>query len=314
MSGRKKYNKLLDPNYKLATEQFTELNKEFYEGFLYDYYSIKVTSLLQIITNTEEFRQALSNKDISLGLLTLETSKKDLDKERMLKYAKLDLAMSYYHCLETFIRIFIAHAKLTGCPWLELAKLDLKKYKSSIEKISKGNFNSFNNVMTVDDTIHFVFTGRKIDEPGLGKEFIEGYKTWLIFAANELLENFSYNSFKHGLAITPGKNGFHLGSEDEFKIEQSGEVLEHLVKMKNGERSIWGKQINWINYNKKATLMLVVEKLIISILSVGKNVLLDKSDKYTIFKAHEFLPEMILYDQDEKSIKVGSIQKGLLYY
>src|SRR5699024_9538683 len=152
----------------------------------------------------------------------------------------LEIAMSFFHCMEAFVRLFIAHAKLSGCSWLDLAKLSLPKYKKELESISKGTLELLKTQISDDETSVDVFTGYINPEYKITVDFIQGYKEWLSFAASQLLETYDYNSFKHGLAISPNQNGFTLGKPgEEFKIEAHGDVVEHLKRMKRQDRIIW---------------------------------------------------------------------------
>lgn len=308
-------NKLKNPDYKLAKEQFNELNKNFYSDFLESFYSIKVINLLSLITASEKSVNNFIENPIEIDRLKIVTQIEDIESDSVVKYAKAELAMSYFHCLETFIRLFIAHAKFSGCPWLELARLSITKYKKELQNIKAGKFNDFNNQITGDETILYVFTGQTKPKGEITEEFIGGYKKWLTFATNELLETYDYNSFKHGLAISPTNNGFTLGDPDqEFKLEAHGEVIEHLTRMNSKDRVIWAKQTNFVKYDEKATYILILERLIKSILDVGKETYLHGGEGIRVFKAHEFSPEDIKMTDDKQAIQIRGFKKGLLYY
>lgn len=311
---RKSYNKLRDPNYKLDPAQFPKLNKEFYDGFLDEYYSMKVVNLLSVIANAENYIDNLMKQPIEIDELKIVPEEGDISTESMTKYAKVELAMTYFHCLETFIRLFVAHARMSGCPWLEIAKLSIPKYKEELQKISEGKFNHFNDKVSEDETILYVFTGTIKPEGEITEDFVEGYKEWLRFSASQLLETYDYNSFKHGLAVHSSQNGFTLGRPDEeFKIEAHGEVIEHLTRMESGERLIWAKQINFVSYDKKATFILFLEKLMTSILDVGKEAYLKRGEGVRVMIPHKLPPHDILISNDDGLIQVSQLKQSLLY-
>ncbi|MGG1759926.1 hypothetical protein ABEQ76_18325 [Bacillus velezensis] len=312
----KRNTKLTGPDFKLDKEQFTILNKEFYEGFLDEFYTVKVINLLSLITNSKKFINDISKRPIEIEKLQLVPNGQPIEDQSIIKYAKVELAMTYFHCLETFIRLFIAHSRFSGCPWLDLARLSIKKYKEELNKISEGKFNHLNQQYNEDETILYVFTGRRKPDNTITKEFIEGYKNWLSFAASQLLETYDYNSFKHGLAVTPSQNGLTISKQDETPLfEVYGEVIEHLTRMRQGDRQIWAKQINFVKYDKKATFILILEKMMKSILDVGRADYLRNGHKEVIiFKAHELLPKDILIDDENGEIHMDRYLKGLLYF
>jgi len=303
-----------NPDYKLASDQFYNLNKEFYDGFLSNFYSMKVVNLLAIITNADGVVDHLKESNIELNKLTIPTDQ-HINPENMLKYAKTELAMSYFHCCETFIRLFIAHAKLSACPWLEIPRLTISKYKGELEKLSKGEFNHLNTYLDEDETLLFVFTGRT--KPGgiITDEFISGYKEYVTYAANELLETFDYNSYKHGLSIMPSEDGFQFGDRDsEFHIEEYGEVLKHLTRVSSDNRMKWAKQTNFIQYDQRATFIIVLEELMSSMLKAGRIEFLDEEGEIRVFKAHEFSPSLILNSDNDDGFRVSNHKVTLQYH
>lgn len=310
----KNQKKIKNPDYKLAKEQFYELNKEFYDYYLDDYYSMKIINLLSLITNTKQLTTSFIDNPIEISRLKIETQAEDIKSTSLVKYAKIELAITYYHCLETFIRLFIAHAKLSECPWLELSRLNMHNYKIALKKIKDREFNSFNNKLSGDETILFVFTSHTKE---INEGFLEGYKKWLQFSASQLLETYDYNSFKHGLAISPTQNGLTIGKpNEEVKLEAHGDVIEHLAIMNNKDRIIWAKYTNFIKYDEKAAFILYIEDLMKNILAVGKGVYLEKEEKeeLNLLNVSKILPEVIQKSEDDSFIGINGFKRGLLYY
>ncbi|MCY8486373.1 hypothetical protein MOC97_13000 [Bacillus atrophaeus] len=311
----KKNSKLTGPDYKLDEYQFKSLNEEFYKGFLDDFYSVKVVNLLSLITNAEKFINDIKDKPIEIDKLTIIPNDRTVGEKSVVNYAKVELAMSYFHCLETFIRLFIAHAKLSGCPWLDLARLSIPKYKEALKKISEGKFKDLNDRVDEDQMILYVFTGQKEPDDKITKEFIEGYKEWLSFAASQLLETYDYNSFKHGLAVSSSQNGITIFKDDGTPLFKAhGDVIEHLTRTRREDRFKWAKQMNFVSYDKKVTFIITLERLMRSILDVGEGDYVNNGCKeVNVFKAHEFLPDRILIEK-EGEIQMSSYLQELLYY
>lgn len=311
---KKTHDKTKDPDYKLAVEQYPELNKQFYDGFLDDFYELKVLNLLSLITNSDKAVDNIQERSIEIDALKIDADAISIKKENLTKYAKVELAMAYFHSMETLIRLFIAHAKLSGCPWLELARLSQNKYRTELEKIKRGKFSHFNSQLGDKETILFVFTGEQEIE---GKEdLIEGYKEWLMYIAGELFETYDYNSFKHGLAVAPTHNGFTLGDKDKPTLQAQGEVIEHLGKIKRENRTLWARYTNFIKYDEKATFILLIDKMINSILGIGRCNHLNEDQQVEIFQANKFLPKDIKRDndKDKSEIAVNGFKRGLTYY
>lgn len=310
-----KAEKLKDPNYKIAKEQFQELNKEFYEGFLNEFYTMKVINLLSLITNSEKSIKTFSEDSVEIGKIKIDPSKEELQSTSLIKYAKAELAMSYFHCLETFLRLFLAHAKMPGCPWLELANISLNKYKKELEKISEGKFENLNNELNANETIIHVFTGDTELIQENREDFISGYKEWLTFAASQLLENYEYNSFKHGLAIFPAQNGLKFSnSKENLNLEAHGEVIENLVKVDDNDRKVWAKQNKFIKYDEIAAFITWFELLMQSILNVGKVRYLQTKEDIQIWQAHQLSPNDIREIDKDSSIRINGFTKTLIYY
>src|SRR5699024_12790084 len=87
---------------------------------------------------------------------------RSFEEEEILKYAKTELAVTVFHCLESFLRLYMAHCSMRGCPWLDLADMTLTKYNNNIQKLKKQVYNIFNlSDFTDDEIITAVFYGSK---------------------------------------------------------------------------------------------------------------------------------------------------------
>lgn len=58
-----------NPFFNLASEQFKELNDEFYKNYNKDYYSIKLDSLLRMIESSESY---CKESNMKVGILEYE--------------------------------------------------------------------------------------------------------------------------------------------------------------------------------------------------------------------------------------------------
>ena len=201
------------------------------------------------------------------------------EKEDVLKYAKTELSITVFHCLESFLRLFMAHCSMKGCPWLDLADMTLTKYNNNIEKLKKDKYNLFGlSDFTDDEIITAVFYGSKkvpnevIDKSGLTEqEVIKRFKDYIQFAIRYLDNKQDYNSYKHGLHITQKEEGFGFSRNEGGRLNEilsmHGDSLVYLQVKKNKDKNRrWVKTTKWIDYKLQATLVFFFNLLMDSIL------------------------------------------------
>lgn len=269
----KKAKRSNDPFFNLATEQFDQLNNDFYKNYNKDYYSLKLDSLLKMIELSESYCE---ESYIKVGTLEYERS---FEEEDILKYAKTEIAVTVFHCLESFVRLYIAHCSMRGCPWLDLANLTLSKYNKHIEKLKKQNYNVFNlSDYTDDEIITAVFFRSKsvpvevIDKTELSEdEIVERLKNFIQFAVTYLDNKQDYNSYKHGLQVTQKENGFSYGGPRGTNeiLSVYGDSLVYLQVKKDSQKNRkWVKTTKWIDYKQQATLITFFDLLISNIIDI----------------------------------------------
>ncbi|QZY56656.1 hypothetical protein [Crassaminicella profunda] len=303
----------LSANYKLAKEQFYKLNEEFYDGFADDYYVLKLTNLMLLLSNGEEYKEFLKDKDIKVKGAEYKVENKNIKLENIKKYAQMELAMTYYHCLETFIRIFIVHARLAKCPWIELAKISQSKFKEEIEKLSNEKFGYLNNELDTNGTISFVFTGIKEWKDRIGIDGIKGLKKWVSWSASELLKTYDYNTFKHGLYIFPKETGFTLGDE-QGKIQKNGDSLRYIARIENEIRYMWARETIWIEYDSRAAIIYTISQLIKNIMLVGKAFHLQQNYELGWLPNSQWSPEFLKRAKSDSIVNVEKMSFSLDYY
>lgn len=310
---KKKKNKL-SPDLGLAIEQYGALNKNFYEGFILDFYDIKLINLMLLVSNTDDYVNSIIGKKLKIEKFEVSLKEEEIVNDDIKKFAKLEIAMTYYHCLETFIRLFLAHATLSGCPWLDLSRLTIGKYKSELENLSKNNFKNLNKTLNENDTVLYVLTGQTKRLDGLSVEDVEGLRYWISWSASQLLETYDYNSFKHGLAISPKTAGLKIIGNENFAIQVKGEVLEFISKNEKENRYVWTKETVWIPYDSRAAIICTVSKMIKNIMIVGKAIHFKESYKLGWLPKKNWSPEFILKNDKDSIFKITGLKQELLYY
>jgi hypothetical protein len=199
-----------------------------------------------------------------------------------------------------------------------MSTLTTPSYRTALHKLSKGNFNGLNNELSGDSTILYVLTGYSELPEGIKKEDVEGLKNWIIWAANELLNNYEYNTFKHGLAVYTNINGFKFMDKETIKLQKHGESLEFLARNEKKDRYVWVKETVFIPYDSRAAIIFTFGKLIKDIISVGKYLYAEGDYNIEWLPNHEFTPQFI-FNSDEEAIPgiplmVKGIKMELLYY
>ncbi|CAM4454621.1 hypothetical protein [Paenibacillus typhae] len=313
---------LLGPDTGLAKEQIVELNKEFYDEYFEEYFEIRLLLLGEIITNPELFSDFIKKQKIKVGVLEINPESTILNKELLLKYAKLEMSVTYYHCLETFLRVFLAHIEIKQSPWLEISReTNYKIFKESLVTLSEGKFNFAYQGLSSDELITYVFCGHKQlpDDVNNREEVLNAWKEWIKWAAKETIKMYDYNAYKHGLAIQSDTRGFSLGNEKDGQIKVDNDSLKFLSKKRKKDRWIWEKRVVFTPLDYRGACISIIESLIKNILTVGKLTYLGIE-----FESLEFLPnetctpqyfmELSNKDKNEFGLVAMGYSMELLYY
>lgn len=73
-----------------------------------EYYFIKLNNLLNMISRTNAYQESIDKVEGELGIIKITLDASNFDKRQ--QYAKIERTNTYFHCLETFVRLFISHA------------------------------------------------------------------------------------------------------------------------------------------------------------------------------------------------------------
>lgn len=176
------------PKENLIPRQEFDINKIFYRDYMVEYFDEKVILLVDLLSDSEEYAKRITSKELNIGNLKFK-SDDNTDSGILEKYAKCELVNTYYHCLETFMRLFIAHSSFEPCPLIELTAIDTRQYHNMINQIAIGNFEKLNDKYSVDDTILLVLIGSKKDSGNVSDEQLVNLKDWIKFCAVELQKN-----------------------------------------------------------------------------------------------------------------------------
>ncbi len=252
MSKKKKENKKQSANYKLEKEQLFELNREFYNNYMSNYFLLKTADIVDKISNSNSYIEYLKGKTFKIDKVSFTAD--NLENSELQSYGKIELMDTYYHVLECLIRTFVAHAKMKQCPWIEMSELSTQKYKNCIKKIANSDFSWLNNELDSDITVLYTITGHK-DISVISREDLDGLKLWLSWSANELLNHKEHNSYKHGLTLFTKHQNFSINNTKGKLIEYSGDTICTLQIEEKPNRYVWTKVFKSIKCDEYISMM-----------------------------------------------------------
>ncbi|WP_143160805.1 hypothetical protein [Hespellia stercorisuis] len=270
------------------------------------------------LSNPQKYTELLNANEIKIGRMEMKVQLEKVDDIE--HSAKIELVEMHTHCLETFVRLFIARAKDSGCEWLELNRLSIRQYHQAIDKISNGEFQWLNDKYVENYIIQYSLTGI-YEKEKVQPEVIENWKEWIIHAARQLSENKRYNAFKHGMTLHAATNGISMKPEGEdTTYEKHGDVIEYIVKKEESDRYVWNQKSDFINMDELCIEVYLFGNLINDMVYVGKYVYVDAETIDNRWYPNEKMTiNEVLYNRETKSMQdvfelMSSMSMQLLYY
>lgn len=309
----------LGPKYNLLPGQEKDINKLFYRDYMVEFFDEKAILLVDLLGDAKEYVERFINRELSVNNLKFK-SDDVVDSKKLEKFAKCELIDTYYHCLETFMRLFIAHASFESCPLIELTALDTRGYHKKLNQIADGNFDNLNDRFNGNDTILLVLIGSKKDSNLVNDKQLNNLKSWIILCAKELQKMNEYNSFKHGLSMFAGFGSMKITNPEDGKIvlEKEGDAI-HILESKETETQYkFNLTSIFVEYDVKVALIFFYNELIKNIIQVGnyryvtddKNTRID-SLHFTEFDYFEFRD--IFYKKGDLGSLLSSYGTPLFY-
>lgn len=307
------------PKENLIPGQEFSINKMFYRDYMIEYFDEKVILLVDLLNDSKEYVKKITEKELNVGSLKFKTDD-TADSNKLEKYAKCELVDTYYHCLETFMRLFIAHSSFEVCPLIELTAIDTRQYHKIINQIAKGDFENLNNKYSVDDTILLVLIGSKKDSDIISDEQLNNLKSWIVFCATELQKMNEYNSFKHGLSMFAGFGAMKATdpTTGEVLFSKEGDAI-HILESKEDDKQYKFSLTNiFVEYDFKVILILFYNELIKNIINIGnfRYVTNDKDTRVSGLHFTEFdyfKLRDIFYKKGDIGALLGSYGSPLIY-
>lgn len=307
------------PKSNLLPGQEDKINEMFYRDFMIDFFDDKVILLVDLLCDSNDYVKKFISKELSVGKLKFK-SNEAIDSEKLEKYAKCELVAAYYHCLETFMRLFISHSSFESCPLMELSTLDPRQYHKILNQIADGNFDNLNNRFDGDDTILLTLIGCKKEKGLVTEKQLSNLKSWIVFCAKELQKMSEYNSFKHGLTMFAGFGAMKVTNPLDGKVffEKEGDAI-YVLESKEEEKQYKFSLTNiFVDYDFKVILIIFFNELIKNIIQVGnyRYVTNDKNTKisgihFTEFDYFEL--RNLFYKKDDLGSFLSSYGMPLFY-
>ncbi|MGH2724369.1 MAG: hypothetical protein ACRDI0_08920 [Actinomycetota bacterium] len=266
-----------------AALSIEELNKMFYARYPRQYFK----SALQLAAASyHDPVQALSplSEQVHLkgepdeGVLQMQVTVEPDEVEAIRETARLQIVSLYFHSLETFLRLFLAHAPGIECPWMQLVRDEGPPFVAKLKQLEDISATWESGEKPEDEHVLMAFFPVRDPEPGVKAAFGNA-KSWLRFAAQECRRARVHNAFKHGISVRSGEPGLAVFSRADPRteagakpvVEWSGEALITLARVKRPDRSRdWVMEHRKLPVTETIGIVFLVQRWIQAILDVGE--------------------------------------------
>ena len=289
--------------------QIRHLNEEFYSNFNAKYFRQKISYLMANLADTS-FISNQYEKGIEIGDIKAKgeklTDEEDVNLKELLKS---EIAITYYHAIETFFRLFIAHFYRTKCPWVEISDLkSYQKFKEEVTKIRDGKFPKEGSNLA--EVICNVMYGSKPPESSnveenRWKDSITNLTSWITQFASDILQNEDYNAYKHGLGLFTTKIGFEMPGTPIKELNR--EALVYITQERVGDEINYSKTYKFVDWEQKTALIFKVSEMIDNIIKIGRGRYLGVKEPISLRLFHDIKP----IDVFKEGIHTNSISMQL---
>lgn len=247
---------------------FDYLNATFYASDPAAFFRMKLT-LLVLVAGKEDEVGDLIDAGVGYHDLVLEThdgGDGHVGRVRLQAYLVTESESVLHHAAETLLRLFMAHAGLPACPWLEVASLmSFREFRErTAEVIAQAESHQ------LDDAVSAVFLAGDT----AAAEYIEPTRKVLLMAATRLRDDANaYNSVKHVPAVQPGEASFSIATSDgsSSPFTASGPSISYLEREKDPDGgATWYTKTRWVDVRSNLFLAQLITSLIDSLWSVAR--------------------------------------------
>jgi hypothetical protein len=249
----------------IVPTEFSELNRGFYRARPYSYLSQRTFSLLLMIGESEQMKEA-AKEEVEIDDVKIRIGAIQDDDEQILDYAALEATVLFHHAAEALFRLYFAHVGGPACPWLEASRLDMgPSFRTRVQELtdSLAEESTRSDVLMVFrgahtwDAVRAGFSGTEEK----WREQVDGLLQFLAHVGRRLLsESFLYNAAKHGIAVLSEEMGMRLGDADDPLLHADGPTVTFLDKDRGSGR--WNRITTWIDVGRTiVTIMYVVGEI-----------------------------------------------------
>lgn len=253
----------------LAKEQLFRLNKEFYTGYHASYFLNRLQELTVKVFKSQEYVNKLSGMKFEGENIKCEIDFEDASE--LEKTSRIELLELHTHCLESFLRLLIARMKKGDCDWLELSRINTKKFHMYMDGLRQGDFSKIVKDISSELAIQYALTGISQPTKECSPEVLANWKEWVVYGAYLLSDVKDYNAFKHGFAIHSTKSdvSFKPDGADDF-IGKNGDAVKYLHRNTTEERTVWQITTKFLDLEIMCAEIFLYANLINNMIIVGR--------------------------------------------
>lgn len=282
-------------NEKQTSQLATSLDREFYENFDTRYFMRKNEYLFFLLCNLDDYAEKSESVMKYEDVKARGGKMKKRERKELEKHLQAEIALNYYHAIETLFRLFLGHIDIKNSPWLTIAtSTNFKKFKKDIKNLILKESLSIDEKDFDESLMDIVFMGnafeRGLTDKEKWNENIKRCKEFLKLFAKNILETPHYNAYKHGLAVFHTDIGIELGDITLANYSDAFTFIE-MKKEVNSNNKYLIKTHHFTKWKEKLALTFIVTKFIENIITVGrirylgeKNVFLAFFDRYELEK------------------------------
>lgn len=252
---------------------YERLNERFYTAGPAEHFRTRWFALLALIGRPDEILEILKS-GVAYENVHAVIGEGEASPEGIRDYASLESEVLLHQTSECLIRLFLAHAVESGCPWLEVsAERSAWAFKKRVE-------NEILDLPTPDLTPHvcFWFLGSRTCPPDFDPADWEQCSANLVaflrfFAQRWLTDAPLYNSIKHGLSAVPGQVEMSFASKADLSDARSvgrGTSVEFLDFEKSGKSRVWNLVTRWLDVSETLALSDIARQMIQSLWELGR--------------------------------------------